>query len=63
MAIDIDLIWGTGEGEYFCKRDWTAQISLIRFNKSGFWRTALASPDEAKRAAPTGHACFIPLTA
>jgi hypothetical protein len=35
-VIDIDVIWGKREAEYFCKRDWTGQITLIRFNKSGF---------------------------
>jgi hypothetical protein len=29
----MDLIWVGGEGKYFCKQDWTASISLIRFNK------------------------------
>jgi hypothetical protein len=31
------VIWGKREAEYFCKRDWTGQITLIRFNKSGFF--------------------------
>jgi hypothetical protein len=30
MAMDIAVIWGSGEANYFCKRDWTTQISLIR---------------------------------
>jgi hypothetical protein len=34
--MDIDVIWGKREAEYFCKWDWTGQITLIRFNKSGF---------------------------
>ena len=25
-----------GNSEYFCKRDWTAQITLIRFSKFDF---------------------------
>ena len=29
----MDLIWVGGEGKYFCNEDWTASISLIRFNK------------------------------
>jgi hypothetical protein len=33
MAMDIDLIWVKREAEYFCKPDWTGQITLIRFNK------------------------------
>jgi hypothetical protein len=28
MAMDIEVIWGTGEAEYFWKWDWTTQISL-----------------------------------
>jgi hypothetical protein len=28
-AMDIDLIWAKLEREYFCKQDWTGQISLI----------------------------------
>ena len=31
---DIGVIWVRREGEYFCKRDWTASIRLIRLNKS-----------------------------
>jgi hypothetical protein len=34
MARDIDLIWVSGEGKYFCEKGWTASIRLIRFNKS-----------------------------
>jgi hypothetical protein len=33
MAADIEVIWVNREAEYFCKWDWTAQISLIRLNK------------------------------
>jgi hypothetical protein len=29
-----ELIWVGDEGKYFCKWDWTGQISLIWFNKS-----------------------------
>src|SRR4051794_41561482 len=36
MARLIVLIWVRPETECFCKQDWTAQIRLIRFNKSGF---------------------------
>ena len=39
-ARDIDLIWGVGEAEYFWRRDWTAKITLIRLNKTAFWRKA-----------------------
>ena len=33
MAINMQVIWGNREGEYFCEGDWTGQITLIRFNK------------------------------
>jgi hypothetical protein len=36
MAMDIEVIWVRREGKYFCKWDWTGQITLIRFNKSRF---------------------------
>jgi hypothetical protein len=39
-ARDIDLIWGGGEAESFLSEDWTAQITLILFDKSGFTRKA-----------------------
>ena len=35
----LDSIWAGGKGKYFCNQDWTGQISLNRFNKSGFWRS------------------------
>jgi len=35
-VVDIAFDWGHREQEYFCKPDWTAQIRLIRFNKSRF---------------------------
>jgi hypothetical protein len=33
MAADIGVIWVRGKQKYFCRWDWTAQISLIRLNK------------------------------
>jgi hypothetical protein len=39
MAGVVILIWGNGEAEYFCKQDWTRQISLIRHDKSDFRRS------------------------
>jgi hypothetical protein len=27
--MDIEVIWGKREAEYFCEWDWTGQISLI----------------------------------
>jgi hypothetical protein len=35
---DVLLIWGRDKAEYFCKGDWTTQITLIRLDKSAFWR-------------------------
>jgi hypothetical protein len=34
----MQVIWAKREREYFCKGDWTASISLIRFNKLGWAR-------------------------
>jgi hypothetical protein len=28
-GVDIDLIWVSGEGKYFCKQGWTGEITLI----------------------------------
>src|SRR5229473_4276921 len=33
MAADIGVIWVRVEQKYFCKWDWTTQISLTRLNK------------------------------
>jgi hypothetical protein len=33
MAGVVRVIWVRGEAEYFCKADWTGQISLIRLDK------------------------------
>ena len=38
----LNLIWAIRETKYFLKWDWTAKITLIRFNKLAFWRTPLA---------------------
>jgi hypothetical protein len=40
MAMDIEVIWVGSEAEYFCKRDWTTQIGLIRLNKFQFTSNA-----------------------
>ena len=32
----VEVIWVGAERNYFCNRDWTPQITLIRFNKSAF---------------------------
>jgi hypothetical protein len=39
----IVLIWVRRRKEYFCKWDWTAQISLIRQGKLAFGRSSLAA--------------------
>ena len=33
----MQLIWVRGEQEYFCKGDWTTQITLIRFSNFAFF--------------------------
>src|SRR5260370_13962333 len=38
-ARGLEVIWVKREAEYFCKQDWTTQITLILFKKSRFWRT------------------------
>jgi hypothetical protein len=38
MARVLEVIWGKREAEYFCRQDWTAQITLIEFNKIVFMR-------------------------
>jgi hypothetical protein len=35
---DIDLIWVKRKPIYFCGKDWTTRINLIRLNKSRFAR-------------------------
>jgi hypothetical protein len=42
MAGNMAVIWGKGEGKYFCRHDWTGSISLIRFRKLAFRREAEA---------------------
>src|SRR5260370_31904283 len=54
MARDIEVIWVKREAEYFCKWDWTTQITLIRLNNLACARTLVAravlrSPDAALR--------------
>jgi hypothetical protein len=38
MAGVLLLIWGRGEADYFCARDWTGQITLNRLRKIDFAR-------------------------
>jgi hypothetical protein len=43
MAKDKQVIWLRKEREYFCEGDWTAQITLIRLNKTAFRRTQFSA--------------------
>jgi hypothetical protein len=51
MARDMQVIWVGREREYFCKEDWTTQITLIGFNKSAFSRKTPALPGSLVRTA------------
>jgi len=33
MTDVVGVIWGRGEADYFCNRDWTGQIALKRLKK------------------------------
>jgi hypothetical protein len=50
----MHLIWAKREGKYFCNREWTGQIRLIRLNKSAFcenpWSLAGESALRAARS-------------
>jgi hypothetical protein len=37
----VKMIWTKNEAEYFCKQDWTGQISLMRHEKLDFRRRAI----------------------
>jgi hypothetical protein len=50
MANHIVPIWGSEKQKYFCKRDWTGQISLIRLNKFRFARNGIARITPTDRA-------------
>jgi hypothetical protein len=39
--MDIEVIWGRGEGKYFCKQGWTGQIRLIRQENFRFSRKSI----------------------
>jgi hypothetical protein len=41
MAGVVILIWGEDEAEFFCNREWTGQIALIRHDKSGCRRASM----------------------
>ena len=46
-ARDMQLIWVGRERKNFCKGDWTAQITLIRFSKTAFPRNPGRWPETA----------------
>ena len=46
------MIWGGWKREYFCKRDWTGGITLIRFNK---FRHARKRRSRVAGMEPTGR--------
>jgi len=56
------VIWAVRKTVYFFERDWTASISLIRLDKSAFWRKPPA-PAIAQQARDPIHACFCGLAA
>jgi hypothetical protein len=51
MAEMVQVICAENEVEYFCKDDWTGQISLIRQEKLDFRRDAMAYLERAFPAA------------
>ena len=51
---DIDLIWVRREQKYFCRQDWTASISLNRFNKSSCIVIARSASPLGGLVSPTG---------
>jgi hypothetical protein len=50
MAMDIDLIWGSGEANYFLNEDWTGQITLKAFRKLVFARRAFSTKPLCRKA-------------
>jgi hypothetical protein len=50
----IAVIWVWREAIYFCKEDWTTQISLIRFTKLDFWRKGLRAKNNGPSAGAEG---------
>jgi hypothetical protein len=50
MAWDKQVIWVGGKLKYFCEQGWTGRITLIRFDKFYFARTAAIRLSPAKLA-------------
>ena len=48
MARDVEVIWVKREPEYFCKRGWTTQISLIAQQNFFSARTRPDTGDQAR---------------
>jgi hypothetical protein len=46
----VELICPTAQEKYFCKGDWTTQITLNCFMKSNFWRNDFAGLKSRKSA-------------
>ena len=44
------LICTSEKPKYFCQRDWTGQITLIRLDKLDFWRNAARSCGKTQRS-------------
>jgi hypothetical protein len=49
-AAFVVLIWGNREVVYFCARDWTGSIGLIRLKKFAWARTPNKAPCAPARA-------------
>jgi hypothetical protein len=66
MAAIVNMICAKNEAEYFCKQDWTGQISLMRHEKLDFRRIATPLkriPDRQSRAVgPITHFHSFPST-
>ena len=66
MATVVNMICAKNEVEYFCKRDWTGQISLIRHEKLDFRRSdspLKRMPDRRSRGVgPITHFHSFPST-
>jgi hypothetical protein len=53
MARVLEVIWVRRKPIYFCKWDWTTQITLIRLNKLAFWRKAPSADSLTPMAHPS----------
>jgi hypothetical protein len=53
MARVLEVIWVRRKPIYFCKPDWTTQITLIRLNKLVFSRNAPGADSLTPMAHPS----------